>query len=110
MQSLNGVYHITNENTITEMTNKSFNVTVFIKFSAQWCGPCKKIQPFYEHLANIYKNAIFTCVDTDEVVDVTSTYNITSLPTFAVIKNGIYQELMKGCDVNKLQTLVKQYV
>ena len=110
MQSLNGVYHITNENMITEMTNKSFNVTVFIKFSAQWCGPCKKIQPFYEHLANIYKNAIFTCVDTDEVVDVTSTYNITSLPTFAVIKNGIYQELMKGCDSKKLQNLVQQYV
>jgi thioredoxin 1 len=112
MQSLNGVYHITNENTITEMTNKSFNnnVIVFIKFSAKWCGPCKKIQPFYEHLADIYKNAIFTCIDTDQVENVTSTYNITSLPTFAVIKNGNYQELMKGCDSKKLQNLVQQYV
>jgi thioredoxin 1 len=69
----------------------------------------KKIQPLYEQLESLYKNSFFTCVDTNEVTEIESTYNIISLPTFAVIKNGIYQELMKGADTKKLQNLVQTF-
>jgi thiol-disulfide isomerase/thioredoxin len=76
IQLLNGVYHIEDEDAFAEIINKSLNdknVIVFVKFSAPWCGPCKKIQPLYEQLAYFYKNAIFTCVDTDKVTEITST-------------------------------------
>jgi thioredoxin 1 len=112
IQLLNGVYHIEDEETFAEFIKKSLddtNVIVFVKYSAPWCGPCKKIQPLYEQLASSYKNCIFTCVDTDKVTDIASTYNVTSLPTFAVIKNGVYQEIMKGADSNKLQKQITNF-
>ena len=45
IQLLNGVYHIKNEKTFTELIDKSLNdknVIIFVKISAPWCGPCKK--------------------------------------------------------------------
>lgn len=45
IQLLNGVYHIKNEKTFTELIDKSLNdknVIIFVKFSAPLCGPCKK--------------------------------------------------------------------
>ena len=108
MKFENNIFYIEKEEHILEIL-KSYK-TVFIKFSADWCGPCKKIQPFYENLASVFTDAIFIYIDIDKSEDIATKYNITSLPTFSIIKKGIYQELMKGCDVNKLQTLVKQYV
>jgi thioredoxin 1 len=102
------IFYIEKEEHFLEILQS--NKTIFIKFSADWCGPCKKIQPFYEEIAKHYTNFIFVYIDTDKSQDISNKYNITSLPTFSIIKNGIYKELMKGCDVNKLQTLVKQYV
>jgi thiol-disulfide isomerase/thioredoxin len=102
------IFYIEKEENILEILKS--HKTVFIKFSADWCGPCKKIQPLYDNLASLYTDAIFIYIDIDKSEDIATKYNITSLPTFSIIKNGIYQELMKGCDINKLQTLVKQYV
>jgi thioredoxin 1 len=43
---------------------------VIIKFTASWCGPCKKIQPVVEELLNtLPKNIIFIEIDIDESLE-----------------------------------------
>ena len=62
---------------------------VLVDFFATWCGPCKMMSPIVEEIekelegkANVYK------IDTDEATDLAMKYNIMSIPTFIVFKNG----------------------
>jgi thioredoxin len=105
MKFENNIFYIDKEEHFLEMLKS--DKTIFIKFSADWCGPCKKIQPLYEKIASIYKDSVFIYIDTDKSENIATKYNITSLPTFSIIKNGQYKEVMKGADPNKLQDLVQ---
>lgn len=60
-----------------------------IDFSATWCGPCKKIGPIIEELADEYdgKVNIYKC-DVDDNDDLTSKFGIRNVPTVLFIKDG----------------------
>lgn len=50
-----------------DIDNKS---KVIVKFTASWCGPCKKIKPVVEELLNtLPKNIIFIEIDIDESLE-----------------------------------------
>ncbi|CAD0091978.1 unnamed protein product [Aureobasidium vineae] len=83
---------------------------VVTDFYADWCGPCKAIAPFYEQLASSLSrpNQItFTKVNTDNLKDITQTYNITAMPTFMVFKNGRETQRIRGADPKALDAAVK---
>lgn len=64
---------------------------VFVDFYADWCGPCKLTSPIIDELAadESYKNKIkFVKVDVDANQELSSTYNIFSIPTFMIFKDG----------------------
>ena len=62
---------------------------VVIDFSATWCGPCKKISPIIDELADEYegKVVIGKC-DVDDNDALTSKFGIRNVPTVLFIKNG----------------------
>ena len=103
------VYHVGDMKTLNEFieNSKQHNIPLFLKFSAEWCGPCKRIQPFYEQLASTYSSAVFIHIDVDELDGISEVYRVQSLPTFSVIKNGNYQELLKGSNSQQLQQVVE---
>lgn len=64
-------------------------VPVFVDFWAEWCGPCRMVSPVVEELSNDYDGKVkFVKVDVEEAKELASKYNIFSIPTLAIFKNG----------------------
>ena len=64
-------------------------VPVFVDFWAEWCGPCRMVSTVVEELSNDYDGKVkFVKVNVDEANELASKYNIFSIPTLAIFKNG----------------------
>lgn len=62
---------------------------VMVDFWATWCGPCRMLGPVVEELANEYAGKVKVCkLNTDEGMDTSTKYRITSVPTIIFFKNG----------------------
>ncbi len=62
--------------------------TVLVDFYADWCGPCKMLSPIIDEIAN-ENNDIKVCrINIDANQDLAIQYQVMSIPTLVVIKNG----------------------
>ncbi|MBB6646766.1 thioredoxin [Halobellus ruber] len=59
-----------------------------LDFYADWCGPCKKQDPILEELEAEYDDVEFRKIDVDTEQDVANQYQVRSLPTVVVERDG----------------------
>ena len=59
-----------------------------IDFNATWCGPCKKIAPIIEELANENPDLLVGAVDVDMQPMLAARFQVRSIPTVLLLKNG----------------------
>jgi thioredoxin 1 len=77
---------------------------IVIDFFATWCGPCKRIAPVFEDLADkFYPHIQFFKVDVDESPELVDKYSIQAMPTFLFLKNGIVVKKVEGADMVELE-------
>lgn len=101
----------------TIATLEDFNATlekagdklVVVDFTATWCGPCQRIAPIFQKLADENPNVVFIKVDVDENEETAAAYGISAMPTFIFIKNKEKLETMEGANVDKLTSLVQKH-
>jgi thioredoxin 1 len=62
--------------------------TVLVDFFATWCGPCQMMEPVFERFAAENPEIIIAKVNVDEAQDLAMQYNVMSIPTLYVFKNG----------------------
>lgn len=79
-----------------KITNKNFEQevleskkTVLIDFYANWCGPCKMLRPIIEEIAQEHEEIRVVKINVDEEQELAMKYEIMSIPTLIVIKDGV---------------------
>ncbi|MCI8291460.1 MAG: thioredoxin [Clostridia bacterium] len=81
--------------------------TVFIDFYAEWCMPCKMMGPVIEELAKEHNEVKFVKINVDENEDLAMKYNVISIPTMIVMKNGEVSKTFVG--VTSKNDIVKEF-
>lgn len=75
-----------------------------VDFYADWCGPCRMIAPIIEELAQEKQGkAKIAKLDIEEAQKVTSQFNVTSIPTLILFKDG--REVQRVVGVRDKDTL-----
>eukprot|EP00116_Pleurobrachia_bachei_P009335 sb/3469597/ len=84
------------------LTTISFERVLIVKFSSDWCGPCKSIGGFYNKLEKRFPMITFAVCDVDIAPIVAEDEGITCLPTIAGYKDGKKDDSFMGSSKEKL--------
>ena len=101
------IQHITN---LDEFKNilKS-NPKAVVKFTADWCGPCKKVAPTYKRLAKDNVSIVFLEVDVDNAEDALLEYvQVSGIPRFVGYSNKKLAGDVTGADENRLKDMIEK--
>ncbi|CDE15259.1 thioredoxin [Clostridium sp. CAG:470] len=70
---------------------------VLVDFYADWCGPCNAMAPVIEELAKELEGKVKVGkINVDENPDIAVEYNVMSIPTLIVFKNGKEEKRLVG--------------
>ncbi len=102
--------HTFTEANFNEEVLKS-STPVFVDFWAAWCGPCQMMGPIVDEMATKYegKNIKIGKLNVDENGEIASKYNVMSIPSFMVFKNGeVVDQIVGGVQKEKLQAMIEK--
>lgn len=104
------VVNLSKENWQSEVVDAT--IPVLVDFWAEWCGPCRMIAPVLDELADELAGKVkIAKVNIDEHQELAAQFNVRSIPTLLILKNGTVQEQMVGAmRKSDLQAKLSAYI
>lgn len=89
------VIELNDENFEQEVINS--DIPVAVDFWATWCGPCRKLGPVIDEIAESYDGKVkFAKVNVENCMKTAKTYSISGLPSLLIFKQGEAVERIAG--------------
>ena len=85
---------------------------VLVDFWAVWCGPCLNLAPVIEEIAEEYKGKLKVCkLNVDDAPKAASSYEIMSIPTLMIFKNGkVVDRIVGALPKAELEIAIKPHI
>ncbi len=81
---------------------------VVVKYTADWCAPCRMMAPIFEALSKEIKNVKFSELDVDHNPEIAAKFTVMSIPTFMIFKDGKpAKTLVGGMSKEKLKAEIE---
>lgn len=102
---------LTDDNFASEVLQSS--ILVLVDFWAPWCGPCQMMGPIIEEISNEFDSTTLKVgklnVDDNQVIS--GEYQVMSIPTFLLFKNGeIADKMVGGVPKEKLKAMIEKHI
>ena len=72
------------------------NGVVLVDFYADWCGPCKMVSPVVDEISDEREDIAVGKINVDESMLIAMQYNVQSIPTLIVFKDGVEKSRIVG--------------
>lgn len=101
---------------VVDTTDQTFvadtaNGVTLTDFWATWCGPCRMQSPVVEQLASEMENVTFNKLDVDQNPETAQKFNVMSIPTLLVQKDGEVVDTLIGYhSKEQLAQILNQYL
>lgn len=81
---------------VLEINDESFenevlkeDKVILVDFWASWCGPCRKLAPLIDEIAQEYEGKVkFVKIKADENMQTSQKYSISGVPSLLIFKDG----------------------
>ena len=88
MENENLIFHVSENDFVNEVIEKSENITILVDFWAPWCGPCKQLTPLLEEIIKEANGMVLLAkVNIDENKQLATQMRIQSIPTVVAFHN-----------------------
>jgi thioredoxin len=92
---MSGVVEVDDDNFAAEVLKST--LPVLLDVSAEWCGPCKRLEPIVAEIAADYAGRLKVAhLDVDRAQATAVKYGIMSVPTLLFFKQGQVQDQLMG--------------
>jgi len=92
-----------------KLTKENFETTlkdnrlVLVDFWAEWCGPCRMLNPIMKNIEEKYKGkVVIGKVNADEELDLSVKFSVRSIPTVLIVKDGEVVERFAGAGPERM--------
>ncbi len=105
----NEPFHVTDDNFDETVKN---NKVVLVDFWAGWCGPCRALAPTIEELSKEYAGKMLIGkLDVDENPKTAECFQVFSIPTLIVFKNGCEVDRLVGlCPKSRIKDMLQKHL